>query len=208
MSFESVNPATGESFARYETWDEPRIEAALTRAAAATSEWAARPIAERAAHMRRAAGVLRERQEEFARTMSLEMGKLLGEARAEVEKCAWCCEFYAEHGPVYLADEAIATDAQRSLVVYQPLGAVLAIMPWNFPFWQVIRFAAPALVAGNVGLLKHASNVPRCALQLEEIFTQSGFPPGVFTTLMIAGSQADRVIADARVHAVTLTGSS
>ena len=157
--------------------------------------------------MRRAAAVLRAQSEDFARTMTLEMGKPITEARAEIEKCALACDYYADHGPSFLADEVIATDAGRSLVACQPLGTVLAIMPWNFPFWQVLRFAAPALVAGNTGLLKHASNVPQCALAVEAVFREAGFPDGVFRALMIPSSRVAGVIEDARVHAVTLTGS-
>jgi succinate-semialdehyde dehydrogenase/glutarate-semialdehyde dehydrogenase len=157
--------------------------------------------------MRRAAAVLRERREALARTITLEMGKLRQEALAEVDKCALGCEYYAEHGPAFLADEVIASDAGKSFVAWQPLGTVLAVMPWNFPLWQVFRFAAPALVAGNTGLLKHASNVPQCALAIEAVFRDAGFPDGVFRSLMITASQVDGVIRDARVHAVTLTGS-
>jgi succinate-semialdehyde dehydrogenase/glutarate-semialdehyde dehydrogenase len=157
--------------------------------------------------MRQAAAVLRDNAEDFARMMTLEMGKPVREARAEIEKCAWVCEFYAVEGPAFLADEEITSDAGRSLVVYQPLGTVLAVMPWNFPFWQVFRFAAPALIAGNTGLLKHASNVPQCALAIESVFADAGFPAGVFRTLMIPSSQVESVIQDPRVQAVTLTGS-
>jgi succinate-semialdehyde dehydrogenase/glutarate-semialdehyde dehydrogenase len=139
--------------------------------------------------------------------ITVEMGKLRAEARAEVDKCALACDYYAEHAPAFVADELIPSDAGKSLVAYQPLGAVLAIMPWNFPLWQVFRFAAPALAAGNTALLKHASNVPQCALAIEKVFGDAGFPRGVFHTLMIRAAQTEQVIADARVHAVTLTGS-
>jgi succinate-semialdehyde dehydrogenase/glutarate-semialdehyde dehydrogenase len=183
------------------------LEAALQAAAQAAPAWRARGLPERCALLLRAATVLRDRAEDFARMMTLEMGKPIGEARAEIEKCAWACEYYAAEGPAFLADEVIASDADRSLVTYQPLGTVLAIMPWNFPFWQVFRFAAPALTAGNTALLKHASNVPRCALEIEAVFTEAGFPAGVFRTLMIQSSRVAAVIEDPRVHAVTLTGS-
>jgi succinate-semialdehyde dehydrogenase/glutarate-semialdehyde dehydrogenase len=139
--------------------------------------------------------------------MTLEMGKLIGEARSEIEKCAWVCDFYAEHGANFLADELIDSDAGRSLVAYQPLGTVLAVMPWNFPFWQVFRFAAPALMAGNTAVLKHASNVPGCAIAIEEVFLEAGLPQNVFRTLLIPAGRVNRVIEDKRVHAVTLTGS-
>ncbi len=207
MAFNSINPATGQLNERIEPWGPERIEAALVEAAQAAPSWAALAIDSRAALMRRAAGVLRERREHYAGLITQEMGKLYTEALAEIDKCALGCEYYAEKGPAFLADEIVASDAGRSLVAYQPLGTVLAVMPWNFPFWQVMRFAAPALVAGNTGLLKHASNVPRCALAIEEVFREAGFPEGVFRTLLIPASAVQGVIEDARVQAVTLTGS-
>ncbi|WP_127478356.1 NAD-dependent succinate-semialdehyde dehydrogenase [Sulfurivermis fontis] len=207
MAFQSINPANGERLAEYPAWDSAAIEQALAEAARAAPAWAATPLAERCALMRRAAAILRERREALARTITLEMGKLRREALAEVDKSALGCEYYAEHGVAFLADEEIASDAGRSFVAWQPLGTVLAVMPWNFPLWQVFRFAAPALVAGNTGLLKHASNVPQCALAIEAIFRDAGFPAGVFRTLMISSAQVEGVIRDARVHAVTLTGS-
>ena len=207
MVFQSINPANGERLAEYPAWDSAAIEQALAEAARAAPAWAATPLAERCELMRRAAAILRERREALARTITLEMGKLRREALAEVDKSALGCEYYAEHGAAFLADEAIASDAGRSFVAWQPLGTVLAVMPWNFPLWQVFRFAAPALVAGNTGLLKHASNVPQCALAIEAIFRDAGFPAGVFRTLMISSAQVEGVIRDARVHAVTLTGS-
>jgi succinate-semialdehyde dehydrogenase/glutarate-semialdehyde dehydrogenase len=166
-----------------------------------------RPVGERAALLRKAAGVLRKHLDEYAEIITREMGKPIREASAEVEKCAWACEYYADEGPGFVADELIESDAGRSLLAWQPLGTVLAVMPWNFPFWQVFRFAAPALVAGNTGLLKHASNVPLCALAIESVFREAGFPEGVFRTLMIPSGQVAGVINDRRVHAVTLTGS-
>lgn len=207
MGYTSQNPATGDVFYEYANWDQARIEQALQGAAQAGPRWAARPMQERAQLMRAAAQVLRDNQDKYALIITQEMGKLVRESRAEIEKCAQACEYYAEHAPRFLADEIIASDASRSLVAYQPLGTVLAIMPWNFPFWQVMRFAAPALMAGNTGLLKHASNVPQSALALESVFTQAGFPEGVFTSVMISAAQVKAVIEDARVHAVTLTGS-
>jgi len=205
--FVSTNPVDGSSREIIAAFTGAQLETALQQAAQVAPAWRARPIDERCALMRKAAAVLRGHSEEYARMMTLEMGKPIGEARAEVEKCALGCDYYADHGPAFLADEVIGSDAGRSLVTYQPLGTVLAIMPWNFPFWQVLRFAAPALVAGNTGLLKHASNVPQCALALESVFREAGFPDGVFRTLMIPSSQVAGVIEDARVHAVTLTGS-
>ncbi|MDH5436607.1 MAG: NAD-dependent succinate-semialdehyde dehydrogenase, partial [Gammaproteobacteria bacterium] len=147
------------------------------------------------------------RKEELAQIITLEMGKLIGEARAEIEKCISGCEYYAEQGPVFLKDESIATDAGKSFVAYQPLGTVLAVMPWNFPFWQVFRFAAPALIAGNTAVLKHASNVPQCAIAIEKLFIEAGFPQGVFQTLLIPASLVSLVIEDPIIKAVTLTGS-
>ena len=205
--FVSTNPADGSSREVIAAFDEAQLEHALAQTAQAAPGWRAMPVGERCALMHKAAAVLRVRSEEFARIMTLEMGKPIRESRAEIEKSALGCEYYADHGPAFIADEAIETDAGRSLVAYQPLGTVLAIMPWNFPFWQVFRFAAPALVAGNTGLLKHASNVPQCALAVEAVFREAGFPAGVFRSLMIPSSQVAGVIEDARVHAVTLTGS-
>lgn len=207
MAFKSINPATGQTVKIVETWNETQLDQALAEVAAATPGWAARSIEERAAALQRVATVLRARRDELARLISLEMGKLIVEARAEVEKCAVGCDFYAEHGARFLADEIVESDAGRSLVAYQPLGTVLAVMPWNFPFWQVFRFAAPALMAGNTGILKHASNVPGCALAIEEVFLEAGLPHGVFRSLMIPAGRVNRVIEDKRIHAVTLTGS-
>jgi succinate-semialdehyde dehydrogenase/glutarate-semialdehyde dehydrogenase len=203
----SVNPADGSSHEVVQAFSKEQLEEALQQSADAAPGWRDRPIEQRCELMREAAFVLRANSESFARMMTLEMGKPIGEARAEVEKSALGCEYYADHGAAFLADEEIASDAGRSLVAYQPLGTVLAIMPWNFPFWQVFRFAAPALVAGNTGLLKHASNVPQCALAIEQVFTEAGFPAGVFRSLMIPSSQVAAVIEDGRAHAVTLTGS-
>ncbi len=207
MGFVAVNPANGHALHEVQGWSEDQIEQALAQVASATPVWAAVPIEERCALMSKAAAVLRERQEELARLITEEMGKLIRESRAEVEKCALVCDYYAEHAPAFLRDEVIESDAGRSFVAYQPLGTVLAVMPWNFPLWQVFRFAAPGLTAGNTGLLKHASNVPRCAQAIEEVFRAAGFPEGVFRTLMISASQVQHVIEDPRVHAVTLTGS-
>lgn len=207
MSFKSVNPANGMALHEFAVWNDAQLDAALHEVAHATPVWAATPLEERCRLMRKAAQYLRDHCDRLARIITLEMGKLIKEARAEVEKCAAACDFYAEHGPAFLADELIGSDATKSYVAYQPLGTVLAVMPWNFPLWQVFRFAAPALVAGNTGVLKHASNVPQCALAIEQVFQACGFPQGVFRTLMIASSQVERVIADPRIHAVTLTGS-
>ena len=207
MAFTTENPASGQLIEEFPVWDEAQLEAALAQSAAATVGWQVSTMVERSELMHRAAEQLRARSDELAALITLEMGKLLKEAKAEVEKCAWVCDYYAEQAPAFLADDLIESDASRSLIAYQPLGTVLAVMPWNFPFWQVFRFAAPTLMAGNTGVLKHASNVPQCALAIESIFRESGFPEGVFRTLMISAAQVEGVIRDARIHAVTLTGS-
>jgi succinate-semialdehyde dehydrogenase/glutarate-semialdehyde dehydrogenase len=207
MSFTVINPATGEQVMDIPAWDDAQIEQALLQAAGIKAQWAAMPIGERCALVRKAGQVLRDNLDRYAGLITQEMGKLIKDARAEVEKCATVCDYYADEGAKLLQDEIIGSDAGKSYVAYLPLGTVLAVMPWNFPFWQVFRFAAPALVAGNTGLLKHASNVPQCALAIEEVFTQAGFPAGVFRSLMIRASQVAAVIEDKRVQAVTLTGS-
>ncbi|MGH8281816.1 MAG: aldehyde dehydrogenase family protein, partial [Gammaproteobacteria bacterium] len=207
MNFTSINPANGEKLRDYPMWDAARLEQALAQTATATPAWNMTSLAERTTLLRRAGEVLLKHRDEHAALMSREMGKLIGEARAEIEKCARCCEFYAENAAELLADEAAKTDASKSYVAYQPLGTVLAIMPWNFPFWQAIRAAAPALTAGNTLVLKHADNVPGCALALEQVFREAGYSDGVFQTLMIGIPQVESVIKDPRVHAVTLTGS-
>ncbi len=207
MTIASVNPATGETVATFETLDADGVDAALARAAEAAPSWAAAPLSARLEVLQRAADLLRERRTELGALITLEMGKLGAEAEAEIDKCAVACEYYVENAARQLADERTATDATLSAVVWQPLGPVLAIMPWNFPFWQAIRFAAPALAAGNVGLLKHASNVPQCALALVALFRDAGAPEGVFQGLFIENDAVAEVIADPRVRAVTLTGS-
>jgi succinate-semialdehyde dehydrogenase/glutarate-semialdehyde dehydrogenase len=207
MTMETINPATGERLKTLDVWNDRQIEAALADAAAATAGWQASSFAERARLFRNAAAELRNNATHYAGIITLEMGKIAREARAEVEKCASGCEFYAEHAARFLRDEKIESDAGASYVAFLPLGTVLAIMPWNFPFWQVFRFAAPSLMAGNTAVLKHASNVPQCALAIEAIFRTAGFPQGVFRTLMISATQTEKIIADPRIHAVTLTGS-
>ncbi|SCZ52485.1 NAD-dependent succinate-semialdehyde dehydrogenase [Thiohalomonas denitrificans] len=207
MAFTSVNPATGKRLAEFAYWDAEKLDSVLQQVADATPGWAATPVKGRALLIRRLGETLREQREQLAAIITREMGKLIGEARGEIDKCAWLCDYYAESGPGFLADETLESDATRSLVAYQPLGTVLAVMPWNFPFWQVFRFAVPGLLAGNTGLLKHASNVPQCAKSIENLFIEAGFPEGVFRSLMIGASQVEGVIADLRVQAVTLTGS-
>jgi len=204
----SVNPATEEVLARFDPFTPEQVERALDEAQDAFSAWRERSIAQRATPMRRLAALLRERADRYGRLITIEMGKPIAEAKAEIEKCALGCEHYADNAARYLADEVIETNAQRSLVAFEPLGIVLAVMPWNFPFWQVIRFGAPALMAGNAAVLKHASNVPQCALAIEEVIRDAGFPEGLLRTVLLAGAQVEPLIADPRIRAVTLTGSS
>jgi succinate-semialdehyde dehydrogenase/glutarate-semialdehyde dehydrogenase len=207
MAIASINPATGECLKKFEPLSEQQIDAKIAKAAATFAEYRKVPFAERARLMLRAADILEKGKQDFGRLMTLEMGKPLGAAVQEAAKCALACRYYAENAERFLADELVETTAARSYIRYQPLGPVLAVMPWNFPFWQVLRFAAPALMAGNVGLLKHASNVPQCALAIEDIFRRAGFPEGAFQTLLVTSSQVERILDDPRVMAATLTGS-
>ncbi|MCG6941918.1 MAG: NAD-dependent succinate-semialdehyde dehydrogenase [Thiohalocapsa sp.] len=207
MSFASINPASGELVERFEPMDDAAVAARLEAAARAATAWAAETLAARCALLTRVATLLREHKTPLAALITVEMGKLIGEAEAEVEKCALACQHYAEQARAYLADELIPSDAGRSLIACTPLGPVLAVMPWNFPFWQVFRCAAPALAAGNPVLLKHASNVPGCALAIEDLFRDAGAPEGVFSALMIEAGRVDAVIAHPAVRAVSLTGS-
>ncbi|HKJ59453.1 MAG TPA: aldehyde dehydrogenase family protein, partial [Halobacteriales archaeon] len=205
---DAVNPATDERIETYEddSWDE--VDDALGRAADAFESWRERPIREREELLSSAGEVLRDRKREFAEVMTREMGKPITQAISEVEKCAWACDHYAEHASAYLADEPHPSPPGSEVKTrFEPLGPVLAVMPWNFPFWQVFRFAAPYLTAGNVGLLKHASNVPGCAMAIEETFREAGYPDGVFQSLLIPSDLVDDVIEDDRVTAATLTGS-
>jgi succinate-semialdehyde dehydrogenase / glutarate-semialdehyde dehydrogenase len=207
----SVNPATGDELAVLAEHTPGELASALAAADAAQRAWATTSFAERRRCLEAAARLLREGRDGYARLATLEMGKPIAEAAAEVDKCAWNCEFYAAQAERFLADEPVETDALASYVAYQPLGVVLAIMPWNFPYWQVLRFAAPALMAGNGALLKHSPNVPRCALAVEELFARAGFPEGLFRTLLVTdasvGAATRRLLTDPRVAAVTLTGS-
>ena len=207
MSVQSINPATGEVIETFEETAPDALARILERADAASREWRRTPVPERAERLRAAGRVLRERKDGYARTMALEMGKPLAQGVGEAEKCAWVCDYYAEHGAAFLADQPHPSDASRSYVRFEALGPVLAIMPWNFPFWQVFRFAAPALVAGNAGILKHAPNVPRCAIEIENVLHDAGFPDGLFRAVFLSNEAAAGVIADERVRAVTLTGS-
>jgi len=207
MTFRSVNPANGQLIEAFEAWDWPRIDEALDEASRAGPHWADLAVGEREDLLRSVAVMLRSRRDELATLITEEMGKLITESRGEIEKCAWVCDYYADHAADFLRDEFIETDAGRSLVAYQPLGTVLAVMPWNFPFWQVFRFLAPALAAGNTALLKHASNVPRCSQAIESVLHDAGVPQGVFQSLLISSHEVKDVIEDRRVQAVTLTGS-
>lgn len=207
MTVRSVNPFTETEIARYSVLDETGLRARLDAAERAFVRHRTTTMPDRALRMQAVADHLENEVDRWATLMTAEMGKPVAQARAEANKCAWVCRWYAEHAPALLADEEIETDADRSFVAFQPLGPVLAVMPWNFPFWQVFRFAAPALMAGNVALLKHASNVTGCALAIEEIFRSGGFDADEFQTLVIPSSTVDRVIEDDRVRAVTLTGS-
>jgi succinate-semialdehyde dehydrogenase / glutarate-semialdehyde dehydrogenase len=207
MAIASINPATGELTKRFDAHIDTEIESALDRAVSAFEKHRRSSFAERAAKLQHAAELLEKDREHFGRIITSEMGKLLRGSIDEIDKCARGCRFYAEHGEKFLSEQIVSSDPGRSYVRYEPLGAILAIMPWNFPFWQVFRFAAPALMAGNVGLLKHASNVPQCALAIEEIFRDAGFGPGVFQTLLIENEAVEKIIRDPRVKAVTLTGS-
>ena len=207
MAIATINPATGLLLKTFEPLTDAQLEEKLQRAAQTFLTYRKTPFAERARLMLKAAAILDSEKETFARMMTTEMGKTFRSAVDEAAKCAWVCRYYAENAERYLADEIVETTASRSYIRYQPLGPVLAVMPWNFPFWQVLRFAAPALMAGNVGLLKHASIVPQCALMIEDLFHRAGFPEGAFQTLLVGSQKVDKILGDSRVMAATLTGS-
>jgi succinate-semialdehyde dehydrogenase/glutarate-semialdehyde dehydrogenase len=207
MAIATTNPATGQVLRTFEPLSASAIEAKIQRAAETFPKFRKLSFADRATMMRQAANILESESEAIGRLMTTEMGKTLKSAIAEAAKCAWVCRYYADNAQRFLADEVVETTAKKSFIRYQPLGVVLVIMPWNFPFWQVFRFIAPGLMAGNVGLLKHASNVPQCALKIEEVLLRAGFPEGAFQTLLIGASQVDAVLNDSRVAAATLTGS-
>jgi succinate-semialdehyde dehydrogenase / glutarate-semialdehyde dehydrogenase len=207
MAIATINPATGETLKTFEPLSDEQIEAKIQLAAATFRAYRRSSFADRAAWMLRAAEILEAEKQQWGRLMTTEMGKTLHSAIAEAEKCALACRYYAERAEQLLADEQVPTNASSSYIHYQPLGPILAVMPWNFPFWQVFRFVAPALMAGNVGLLKHASNVPQCALAIEEILRRAGFPEGAFQTLLIGSDKVRRVLEDERIKAATLTGS-
>lgn len=204
----SVNPSTGAHIAAFDAHDAAHIEGAMEKVWQAHKAWAKKPMDERTGLLRRVAALLRERKSQYGRLITLEMGKPIVEAEGEIEKCAWNCEFYADASPTILGDEVIQSSASLSKVVYDPLGVVLAVMPWNYPFWQVMRFAAPALAAGNGIVLKHANNVPQCAMAIEQLFRDAGAPESLFVTLLVEASEVKRLIEDRRISAVTLTGST
>jgi succinate-semialdehyde dehydrogenase/glutarate-semialdehyde dehydrogenase len=208
MAIESINPATGEVLERYDEMTRPQVGAAIDSAHAAFLAWRDTSFTDRARHMRKAAALLRERSRDYGRLMALEMGKPIRDGIAEAQKCAVGCDYYADNAERFLADEIVETSPRKSFVAFRPLGVVLAVMPWNFPFWQVIRFAAPALMAGNAGVLKHSANVPGCALALEHLFREAGFPENLFRTLLIGSKMVGDVIAHPHVRAVSLTGST
>jgi succinate-semialdehyde dehydrogenase/glutarate-semialdehyde dehydrogenase len=207
MAIKSINPSTGETIKTFEPLSEAQIEEKLQRADDSFRVYRHTSFESRESMMTRAAEILEGEKNDFARLMTTEMGKPIKGAVGEAEKCAWVCRYYAENARQHLADKLVSTNAKKSYVRFEPLGPVLAVMPWNFPFWQVFRFAGPALMAGNVGLLKHASNVPRCALAIEDIFRRAGFPDGAFQTLLVASDTVARILEDRRVAAATLTGS-
>jgi succinate-semialdehyde dehydrogenase / glutarate-semialdehyde dehydrogenase len=207
MAITSINPATGEKLNEFTSHNDVEIEKCLKSAERAFDKRRREPFPKRAQLLVEVATLLEREKTELGRTITLEMGKLFRDSVAEIEKCARGCRYYAENAERFLEDEAAQTDARRSYLHYEPIGPVLAIMPWNFPFWQVFRFAAPALMAGNVGILKHAANVPQCALAIEQLFCRAGFDDGIFQTLLIEADQVERLIVDPRIKAVTLTGS-
>jgi len=207
MAIATVSPATGETLRTFDPLGDQEIEEKLQRSVEAARVNRKRSFEDRAARMRKAADLLDQRQKEYGRLMTVEMGKPIKAAIAEANKCALVCRYYADHAKEFLADEAVKTEAERTFIRYEPIGPVLAVMPWNFPFWQVFRFAAPALMAGNVALLKHSSNVPQCALAIEEVFRDAGFADGEFQTLLITSEQVAKILEDDRIKAATLTGS-
>src|SRR6266478_620622 len=207
MAIATINPATGQTIKTFEPLTDSQVDQKIARAAEVFPAFHRQPFAARARMMVKAAEILESEKSSLGRLMTTEMGKTLRSAEEEAVKCAWGCRYYAEHAERFLADEAVETPASRSFIRYQPLGVILVVMPWNYPFWQVFRFIAPGLMAGNVGLLKHASNVPQCALKIEEILLRAGFPEGAFQTLLIGSQKVDRILNDPRIVAATLTGS-
>ena len=207
MSIQSINPATEEMIQTFEPYSEAQVNQALDQAHTAFLSWSETTFAERSTYLHTVARFMRQHKEELARLSTLEMGKPIVEAEAEIEKCAWACDFYADNAQRFLADESVETNATQSYVSFLPLGVILAVMPWNYPYWQIFRFAAAALMAGNTIVLKHASNVSLAALEIERIFKESGLPQNIFKTILVPGTSIENLIADPRVAAITLTGS-
>ncbi len=207
MKFETINPYNNEVVGTYTSLTKKELAEKLDNSEKAFTSWRKVPLKDRCALLKKAGKVLRDHVDEYAKMITMEMGKPISEAKGEVEKCAWVCDYYAENAPKFLADEVIESDASNSYVAHNPLGTVLAIMPWNFPFWQVFRYAAPTLTSGNVGLLKHASNVFGCAQLIEEVFTKAGYPENVFQNLIVTHDETEQIISHNGVKAVTLTGS-
>jgi len=208
MTLKSINPVTEQVMKEFKEPSFTDVKKQIANSRTAFESWKKVPITERAKLMAKSGVVLRKNSKKYGKLITMEMGKPLKSAIAEVEKCAWVCDYYAENGEKFLADELVETDASKSYVSFEPMGVVMAIMPWNFPFWQLFRFAAPGLVAGNVGVLKHSSNVPQCALAIEEVFKEAGFPKNVFQTLLIGSKTASKILENGLVDAVTLTGST
>ena len=207
MSIQTINPTTEEIIETFEPYTPTQVDEALSQAHQAFKQWRETSFAERRTHLHRVASYLRENKARYAQIITLEMGKPITEAEAEIEKCAWNCEYYADNAERILANESVSTNATESYVSFLPLGVVLAVMPWNYPFWQVFRFAAPALMAGNTAILKHASNVSQAALAIERVFQEAGLPQGIFRTVLVPGAETKHLIADPRIAAITLTGS-
>src|SRR5580704_14284608 len=207
MAIATINPTTGQTIKKFEALTDSQVDQKIQRAAESFPKFRRLSFADRGRMMMRAAEILESEKDSLAHLMTLEMGKTLRSAVDEAVKCAWVCRYYAENAEKFLADEIVETPASRSFIRYQPMGVVLVIMPWNFPFWQVFRFIAPGLMGGNVGLLKHASNVPQCALKIEEVLLRAGFPEGTFQALLIGSDKVDRILDDPRIAAATLTGS-
>lgn len=207
MAYETINPATGEKIKTFEDLSDADIKKAITKADDAFQSWKKTSFSERAELLKKVGELLRDRKEELGKLMTLEMGKPIKEGIAEAEKCAWVCDFYAENAEGFLSEEPVESDASESFLAYNPLGVILAVMPWNFPFWQVFRFAAPATMAGNTGVLKHASNVPQCAEAIEKLFTDAGYPEGVFQNLLMNSDQIPTLLEHPAIKAATLTGS-
>ena len=203
----SMNPVTGEEIKSYDEMSLEKIESIINKTQSAFLSWSETDFSDRKPLMEKASHILKERKDKYAKLMTEEMGKPIKQSYAEVEKCAWVCDYFADKAELFLADEIVDTEASNSFITFQPLGVVLAIMPWNFPFWQVFRFAAPNLMAGNAGILKHSSNVTGCALAIEEVFRDAGFPLNLFRTIVVSSKQAGEVINNKNIMAVTLTGS-